>query len=416
MATPPVLVSIGGVPSAGGVPARDDQGGSHFFGPFVVGPALYLILVRESSHPAPVTGNLKVFKSIDNGKTWNSMDDAHSPATDSSTAEAILNGGVFTICYCAGTINNPLKVITFNTATDTFGVPSVDGPFTGSSARIAQFANGDLCIAYDQFGGGSPVNALIFSGGAFAAAVLIPNSKNSIGTIVMGANNIAQIFYYDQNAPGINVFFRTFTDGAALGAEQNVFSSATFINTPGSGIPIGRTLIWNGNFIVPYYGGPNGNQAGVWTGAPYTAPVWSFTIVDPVSQGPQVPGVQSGDVAAFAFVDSSNNLLLMWITQNDGANPNPPLPGSINFISYAMNSGSGFGSPILFYNETTNPQTVDPLHPNDFLHTLSAAKVSGTLAAITAMDLTNPSGIPGPVFCSGFFVMGAGCPKNSQGV
>jgi hypothetical protein len=407
---PPVLIATAGIP------ARVDAGGSNFEGPFVVGTSLYLVLISQSAFPN--TDLLNVYKSTDNGATWTSMDQSHRPTTNND-CDVVQNAGVFTIIYGSSAAGNALKVIAFNTATDTFGAVSVDGPLTNGNARVAQFASGDLCVWYNQLTLGLCA-VVIFSAGAWGAAVTVPNAKNSIATIVMGLNNVAQLFYDDSNAPGINVFFRTFTNGGALGGEQAVFS-ASFFNTPAGGIPIGRTVIWNGNFIVPYYAGVNGNQAGVYIGTPYTAPVWTFTLVDPVLQPPQVPpGLdQVGDLWVFAMVDSNNNLILFWITVNDNL-PAPPLPGSVNFMSYAINPGTGFGAPVVFYNETTNPQRADPTHINDILHTLSANRfASGRFGVVTAMDITNPGGgtPPGPTVCAGFYLLdGSGCPKNAQGV
>jgi hypothetical protein len=373
---------------------RMDVAGSEFCGPFTIGAAQYAVLINQNTN-----NHLVVYKSTDGGATWNSMDAAHGPNT-SLTAQPILNGTVFTIVYTSSTVGNPLKIITFDTATDTFGVPSVDGPLTNGNARLAQFASGDLCVWYGGFTLGIQ-QVVIFSGAAWGAPVNVPNAKNSVLTIVMGPNNVAQLFYFDIQAPGLNVFFRTFTNGGVLGSEQNVFS-ASVLNQ--SSLPTGPVILRNGNFILPAYGGVNGNQAGIWTGAPYTAPVWAFTLVDPVGQGPQ----PAGDTDAFALVDGSNNLILFWITLNSV----PVVP--INQMSFSINSGAGFAAPVLFADETAYPQTVDPSAVGNVLHTLSAARyTNGKFGVVTAIDLT----VPAPPPCAGFFLTGGVvCPKNAQGV
>jgi hypothetical protein len=382
-------------------PARMDDSGSIYCGPFQIGMAQYVVLISQPVNPPAYHRWLNVYKSTDNGTTWTSMDAANRPQTNGN-ADAILNGTVFTICYGSNTVANPLKVITFNTATDTFGAPSVDGPLTNGVARLGQFASGDLCIWFGGFTLGIQ-RVVIFSGGAWGVPVDIPNNKNAVCSIVMGVNNIAQLFYYDLNAPGLNVFYRTFTNGGVLGAEDNVVSST--VPNVSLGLPFGKVIIQNGNFILPCYGGPNNNQAGIWTGAPYTAPVWTFTIVNSVAQGPQ----PAGDTDAFAFLDSSNNLILFWITLNS-------VPSiAINQISYSINSGTGFAPQVLFADETAYPQTVDPSAVGNVLHTLSAVRYAdGGFGVVTAIDLT----IPTPPPCAGFFLAGAPapCPKNAQGV
>ncbi len=330
--------------------AVDDVEGAHFYGPFVIGSNQYAVLLSEPGSSPPFHNWLNVYKTTDGGLTWTSMDSANRPDT-SQSFDVILNGTVFTIVYTASTIDDPLKIITFDTATDTFGVPSVDGPLTSGNARIAQFASGDLCIWYGGFTLGLQA-AVIFSAGVWGIPVTIPASKNDARSIVMGANNVAQLFYFDIHAVGPDffnsVFLRTFTNGGVMGAEQNVFTSPAVVLR--SSDPTGRIVIWNGDFIVPAFGGTNNTQAGIWTGSPYTAPVWTFTLLDPTVQPPG-----AGDFTPFALVDSNNNLIVFWNTLNFGSPAGP-----VN-MSYRINDGTGFKTAQILYDELTNPPLNPPL-------------------------------------------------------
>jgi hypothetical protein len=340
------------------VAAVDDTEGAHYIGPFIIGAALYAILMGED-----ITHKLNVYKSADNGLTWTSMDQANRPPTTQSF-DALLNAGVFTIVYTSTGAGSPLRIITFDTATDTFGAISVDGPLTSGNARIAQFASSDLCVFY-----GSRVlsiqDVVIFSGGAWGVPVDIPNGKNDAVAVIIGANDVAQLFYFDLQAPGYNLFLRTFTNGGVLGAEQAAFS-AGFNGTIRS-VPIGRLVIWNGDFAIPAVGGANSSQAGIWIGTPYTAPVWTFTILDPVVQP-----FTAGDFSPFALVDGNNNLIVFWTTIND------PL---FVTMSYAINPGAGFGMPVTFYNQGLDPPLVPPLTGGPFIDVFAYSvtrKTNGT--------------------------------------
>ncbi len=385
-------------------PASDDIGGSHFYGPFVVGTSLYAVLMGDE-----IAHHLNVYKSVNNGSTWTSMDQVNRPRT-SQSIDPILNGTVFTICYTSNTVGDPLKIITFDTATDTFGAPSVDGPLTNGNARLAQFTSGDLCILYGGFTLGIQ-QVVIFSAGAWGVPVNIPNAKNSIAAILIGANNIAQLFYFDILAPAVNVFFRTFTNAGALGAEQNVFSSAVLNPTPQAGIPIGRPVIWNGNFIVPYYGGVAGNQAGVWIGTPYTAPVWAFTLVNPVAPVQTFPPDPATDFSAFALIDGSNNLTLFWITTSD-VFQTLQVPPYVNQVQYSTNAGTGFGAVQVFYNEPVDPPPGLIDGPFIDVVTLSATRFANGKFGV----LTPFCGCPTALCLGAGYLMDAPCTTNSQGV
>jgi hypothetical protein len=365
--TPPIILDAAH-------PASDDNGGSHFYGPFIVGTSLYAVdMGDELAH------HVNVYKSVDNGQTWTNKDTANRPST-SQSIDASLNGTLFTIVYTSSSVGDPLKIITFDTATDTFGAPSVDGPLTNGNARIAQFASGDFCVLYGGFTLGIQA-VVIFSAGAWGTPVQIPNAKNSIAAILIGANNIAQLFYFDIQAPGLNVFLRTFTNAGVLGAEQNVFSSAVLNPTPQAGIPIGRSVIWNGNFVVPYYGGVAGNQAGVWIGTPYTAPVWAFTLVNPVVPVEGNPPDPASDFSAFALIDNSNNLTLFWITTSD-ITQTLQVPPYLNQVQYAINAGTGFGAVQVFYDEPVNPPPGLIDGPFVDVVTLSATSANGRYAVL----------------------------------
>jgi hypothetical protein len=368
--------------------ARDDQNGSHYFGPFVVGANFYAVLG---------TGNrIRVYKSTDNGVTWNRQDSLNElVCTGSGFGEWDIlfdtGTGIITILYISG-FTNQLRISTFATSTDTYGAASVDGPGNTNFIRLARFAAGDLLVAFFDTSLPGP-SLVIFSGGAWGAVTNFIGNLSLTGLII-GADDIARLIYYNKQAPGLNVFFRTFTHAGVLGGQTAIFSSSYLAN---SGIdsfaemPVGRALIWNGNLILPYYGNPTGSgkQAGIYVGTPYTAPIWTFVLADNLVW----PGTEF-DAYGYCFIDSSNNLILFWCAIDNTVGTSQ--------IYFAINSGTGFAAPVLFYDQVLNPPAGTYSAP---VHTLSAFLFSnGNYGAFTAINNT----VGG--LCEGFYLIGGAAP------
>jgi hypothetical protein len=364
--------------------ARDDQNGSHFMGPFVVGANLYAITAGSNFT------FLNIFKSTDNGVTWNRMDQTHAPRIAvggvQTMFDPLLIGTVFSILYGNSSGGAP-KIITFDTATDTYGAPSVDGPGSASMVRLAMFSNGDLLAVYLDTSVPGP-SFSIYSGGAWGAEVSFIGNVSITG-LVMGADDIARLFYYTHPA-GVTVSMRTFTHAGVIGAQQAVFSSTYRANQESTfnEFPVGRIVIWNGNLILPYYGNPAGSgfQAGIYIGTPYTAPVWTFLLADTlVWAGTEL------DSYAYAFIDSGNNLVLFWCSVDTANN--------ISQIYFAVNSGAGFGAPVLFYDETANPPVGAQFGP--VVRTLSATLFANGKYGVISSSTTN---------CAGFYLIDGAAP------
>jgi hypothetical protein len=331
-------------------PARDDTTGSHYFGPYAIGLNLYAVLGTSNFT------FLSVWKSTDNGATWNRLDQSHAPRMDTNEEfDVILVGTVFNILLptiSEDGMNVNLEVITFDTGTDTYGAYIGPGTQNATMPRLAQFGNGDLLAMY--FDTSIPgVSLAIFSGGVWGAPTSF-GPGGSITGLVIGADDIARLFYFTHTGGGVQVFMRTFTHGGVLSGQTAVFTSTYRANQESTykEFPVGRIVIWNGNLILPYYGNPagSGKQAGIYIGAPYTAPVWTFLLVDTLTWA----GTEL-DSYAYAFIDSSNNLYLFWCA-NDPTN-------NIGQLYYAVNTGSGFGTPVLYYDLIANPPA--PLGPSD---------------------------------------------------
>jgi len=375
--------------------SRDDQNGSHYCGPFIVGKNLYVVLATSNFT------FLGIFKSTDNGLTWNRMDQTHAPGIAvggvQTMFDAILQGTVFTILY-GNPIGGAPKLITFDTGTDTYGSPSVDGPGSASMVRLAVFSNGDLLAVYLDTSIPGPAFT-IFSAGAWG----VENSfvgNVSITGLVMGPDDIARLFYYTHPA-GVTVSMRTFTHAGVISAQSAVFSSTYRANQEGvfNEFPCGRPVIWNGSLILPYYGNPAGSgvQSGVYIGTPYTAPVWTFTLVDTLGWA-----ATELDSYGYSFIDANNNLYLFWCSIDTANN--------ISRIYYAVNSGAGFGPPVFFYDEIANPPTEGTIPFGTVVRTLSATLFpTGNFGAVT-------SATDG---CAGFYLfagIASPCPTNAQGI
>jgi hypothetical protein len=340
--------------------ARDDVNGSHYFGPYAIGANLYAVLVDFK------TSHVNVYKSTDAGLTWATLDSANRPTCDNAL-DVLLQGTTFHIVYLTPAPADVLKHVSFDTTTDTFGTVSADGPGNALVPRIAQFASGDFCIGYnDTVDVTFTVKLLIFSGGAWGAATGVPNVQNNITGLIIGPDNVARCLYFNQHVSPQKVLFRTFTNGGTLGAENLIFSSTYIPNATidtFAMLPVGKSVIWNNSFIVPYYGNPvgSGKQAGVYVGTPYTAPVWTFILLNTLAVS-----VNEFDCYAYTFVDGDGNLRVFWISIDFIGHS---ASDQLNSMYYATNSGLGFGTPLLFYDSTANPPPV----PGGLLHTIGAA-------------------------------------------
>jgi hypothetical protein len=360
--------------------SRDDQNGSHYFGPFPVGANLYAITATSNFT------FLGIFKSTDNGATWNRMDQAHAPRIAlggvQTMFDALLIGTVFSVLY-ADAFAGGLRIITFDTGTDLYGAPSAVGPANPSMVRLAMFSNGDLLAAFLDTSIPGPGFA-IFSGGVWGVESSFVGNVSITG-LVMGSDDIARVFYYTHPA-GVTVFMRTVDQLGTIGAQQPVFTSTYRANMEGAfnEMPCGRPVIWNNKLILPYYGNPagSGKQAGVYIGDPFTAPVWTFQLVDTLTWAGTAQ-----DTYAYAFVDSGNNLYLFWCSVDTTL--------TISQIYYAVNSGAGFGAPILFYDEIANPPTAIGIPFGTVVRTLGAFRfVDGKFGVLS-------SATDG---CAGFFL------------
>jgi hypothetical protein len=375
--TPPVVFSPN---------ARDDQNGSHYFGPFVVGANLYAITAGSNFT------FLNIFKSTDNGATWIRMDQVHAPRIAvggvQTMFDAVLIGTVFSILY-GNPIGGAPVIITFDTGTDTYGAPSVDGPGSASMVRLAVFSNGDLLASYLDTSVPGPA-FVIFSGGVWGAQVNFIANVSLTG-LVMGADDIARLFYYT-HVGGVQVFMRTFTHAGVISAQTAVFTSTYRANMEGvfNEFPCGRPVIWNGSLILPYYGNPTGSgvQAGVYVGTPFAAPVWTFTLVDTLAWA----GTEL-DSYAYSLIDGHNNLVLFWCSVDTTL--------TISQIYYAINPGAGFGPPVLFYDEIANPPTAIGVPFGTVVRTLGAFRYANDAFGVLS-SATND--------CAGFYLAGVAPP------
>jgi hypothetical protein len=108
-----------------------------YFGPFLAGTSLYAVTID------PTTQQLIMFKSVDSGVTWASVDSAGGPFaavsfTDIpfvyySVCQSSTDTNKIFVVYIDLNLGNELALVTFNAGTDTWGVPSDSGQsYSGS--------------------------------------------------------------------------------------------------------------------------------------------------------------------------------------------------------------------------------------------------------------------------------------------
>lgn len=377
---PPVLLSST-------EPVRTPSFPDTYFGPFEYGGALYL---AEQSNT--ITGTPKrIMKSTDNGATWAPQDTGNQPLSVTSRGSVVRSGSILTMFYPENTAAL-VTVCTFDMATDLFGTPVSSADVTIGSELILRASNGDCFLLFRAV---ATMSYAIYSSGSISPATVIIASAIDPLNALIDENDLVHFWY---NSGG-DIFHRTATMAGVISAPDLVY------NGPALGrYTIGRPTIWldpnDGikKLIVPTNDPPEAyGSMGYLEGTPATSatPAWAFVNVFgslPASWDSTHP---------FSFVDSDGVLHVWWINLDF----TPPDPADIiDRIYYNSNDGSGWGEPVLFYDEVTNPQLNDPtIDPYDqFIHTLSVSKLlNGLFGVATALEENS--------LCAGYYLLDGTC-------
>ncbi len=333
---------------------KDNIESTSDFGPHLISGLWYLVN-KEGS------GSCDVYTSADSGVTWVGQD-----LLDLNAGEAFYvlwdlpNGIIYALRNKGATTTSALTK--FDTATNLWIALDADGPTLEPLnvpdqflARMVQVSSGDVWVIYATKISSSPkefqLNYIKNSGGVWGTPqILVAASPgvicNYLQSVVVDATDLIHIFY-KQNNTGTenegNLYHISLT-------TAGVISSPTLIDTNMNYSSAGRPSILGTSIILPYFN--NSRLAGVYTGTPLIAPVWStFTLVDTNSLGAGVVDDGFGSfqgTTSFSFVSGSVLYLIWQSTNSDGSY-------AINRVYYAVNGGGAWSAPILLYDEVANP-------------------------------------------------------------
>jgi len=337
--------------------------------------ALYCLLVGGTSGP---TATLNIFKSTNGGLTWTQMDAVHSPSPGGANAQLNTqfnaSTGLLTMAYGLLGTTAPATIswATFNTATDLFAAtvyPNITDALSGPHFVVRSDAT--VVLWYQQSGGSSPTGYRINTAGTWGAFVTVAAAIVPAGTYLDAAGTTHLIY----EGAGNHYVDLPLSAANALGSTAAIFTALAH--------PPNTTTMWRGavfgtSLLIPVVVqlASGECQATVYAGTPLSAPVYTGTLVgDTPAPNGTITNVRLNVFGSVAY--------LSW---------NVVPFGGANQMWYSVNSGSGWSTPALFYDEIANP----PASGGTTIADVSL--LAGSLFGLVGMG------------AAGFFLIGSGPP------
>lgn len=336
--------------------------GNFFCGPWLVGSDLYAALAIIGG----LDVRIEVVKSTDNGSTWNRQEDGNG---SSISANGIIP--LFTalqILWFFGAVN-PIDVFDadytdeqdFTFSGDSFGALNSDNSTTYVGAMRAGFrSDASVLVAYAS--GASLVEGRIFSGSWAAPFTIDATATGGSYALLVDASDVGHVLFL----VGGSIDYRTVTGAGTVSGSVTIpdIIEPTDQAVADSGslyLPFIQTSGLHARAILEVATGATSNPA---TASWSQYPVWSGTL-----------DATSEDSSSFAILDGSD-LLVFWI--------NTTALGIARVYSARFN-GSGFDSPVLFYDSSLYPPAGSTQNPT--MRGLSVVNLAGTFVGIVAMDI-----------------------------
>ncbi len=347
-------------------------------GPWLIGSNWYASGKNTSS-------SRDVFKSTDSGATW-AVQDAANSASPTNGEDFVFRAGTL-IKALTVTAGGKYVLKIFDTATDTWGAFSADGPAASPSvsqaqfrARMCQVASGDVYVFYAFQTSAGPVQVdlryTIFSSGSWSAPVVLlagaPNLSHWVDGVLPVSSTLIYVFLKENATATTNLgalAYITLTTSGVIG-------SLTAIDGNNIKYASGHSAVWGSSILLPYF--DTSQLAGVYIGTPLTAPAWSFTLLDTTAAPATADtGTVNDFTSAFGFVDGAT-AYVVWANASTGAL-------TVNQVLYSSNDGSGWTVPALLYDEIANPPVwIGSNFPD--LYSISANVIGGNLLIISNIN------------------------------
>ena len=266
--------------------------------PFEYSGNLYCVLLGPVG-PGPYS--LTIWKSTDSGTTWNALDAAHHPTSASgSMVPAFDQDHTIVVAYLPDNNGNPISLINFDLATETWGAAyAAGGPTANLVLQTFLSPTGDVIVIYSvTFGGIFGLPAVRYSAGtwgtAFDVAANFAGSKSIFCGGVMDSSDVLHVFWQD-NSTG-EFYYQQVLSNDSLGASNDFVGSAAdfYVSGPLQPIVIGNMIALP---MTVYYAGVNTDcYYDLLMGTPLSGPVWSsigtpgidpasFDVLEPGSAG-----------------------------------------------------------------------------------------------------------------------------------
>lgn len=350
-----------------------DRGTAMFSGPFEIGSNLYIVTQQDSLSfpPPPASGTpspgIHVWKSPDFGLTWTLQDPTHAPATP-TRFDTVLVGTTIYIAYSDYT-SNVLKITTFNTTTNLYGTIVSSGyDITVAPPRTGALSNGTVYIFYVN--SDTTLRYTTFASGVFGSELTFSAAATqSWRSLVVSGTDVIHLFWSKNVSGTSTLYYNTITSGVVSSAQTISSNTSNRFVVSGQS----RSAIFNNAIYFP--SANSTSKTGVWVGTPVSAPVWSFVLVDDINwTGLGYP--TEGDVETFLVLGNSL-LYVFWTSLSYDSYPNAA--GIIDRIYCKSYDGATWSSPVIFYDNVTNPDVNSHVDPFDqFIHFSSVVVLSNT--------------------------------------
>ncbi len=347
---------------------------------FVVGTDLYVVQVADQ-HGVNTIG---VFKRAlaDVGGTWTLMDSAGAP--DQGSQQGRLNAtynsgtGIIAILYVLTTPSH-IKIVEFDTGTDTYGTATAFFATTGNNSSMGfwQQSGGDYVVLTTD---GTDVFYVVNSGGVWG-------SQNTIFS--------ANVTIYGGQVDAIDTFHFIYTTGTSVFYRQLdvafSVSGATTITTAWDNTSHRPNLIVNATKIaIGYVEHSTVDSLIVSVGTPLASP--SFTPGTIETAGANTLNF-SYATPAFGIADDLNvfYVALDYTTMT-----------IIDEVRQSTFDGvSTWSTPIVYYDETDNPPSDGVPNPMaQFIHDLHPIELAQGWTVVTALE-TEVTAVD---YCTGYFL------------
>lgn len=352
----------------GGVSVFPDSPGGSQIGPFRVNATTLYIVAQGDSN---FSTDIAVYKSTDNGATWQGpLDTAHATTISGGAGNwsAVLSGGILFIVFYNVVGTNNVAIFRFNTATDLYINPAFVNVVLGTSntngavgtykeatfkpGTIQVRSDGSFVVTLNELENVAAVNHArtrfdVFSaaGATIAADVLCGKNGLAVDDLhagsILGANDRVHVFYLDYSTK--TLCHRTVTSANAVQAEQ-VITGAVFdpggLNTQSLLESIGGVAFnaATGEIAIPYKDATNHLRIARATSA--DVPVWTTEQVD-TTIPLLVHGQNTGAQVSCAYYDDSGVLNVAFFD-----NQTPPTILNLYLVSKA---GGAWNAPVLWF-------------------------------------------------------------------